>query len=97
MSDSKGPEDTIRDGNLKVSIWRNEGEKGPFQTASFARTYTNKDGDLRDSGSFQSQDLLRVAELARQAHNRARELRREDFNKQREPKPAPEKQRKYSR
>lgn len=78
-----GPEDTIRDGSLKASIWRNEGDKGPYFTANFARTYKDDQGNLQDAQSFNAGDLLRVSELARQAHHRTNELRREAFKEQR--------------
>ncbi len=77
------PEDTIRDRNLKATIWRNEGEKSPYHTTSFARTYEDERGELQDSHSFNSGELLRVSELARQAHHRVNELRREEFKEKR--------------
>jgi len=82
-----GPVDTLRDGFLKVTIWRNEGEKGPFYTASFAKTY-EKDGELHDGQSFHSSDLLGMSELARQAYAEIRDLRAE-LNKERAGDPEP--------
>ncbi len=72
------PADTIRDGSLKASIWRNEGDKGPYYATEFARTYTDADGNPRDSRSFVGGDLLKLSELARKAYDRTTELRRED-------------------
>ena len=37
QQESKQPADVIRDGNLKASIWRNEGESGAFYATTFAR------------------------------------------------------------
>ena len=77
-TDNSPPRDVLRDGNLKASIWRNEGEKGPFYAASLARTYTDEKGEARDAHSFSGGELLRVSELARKAYDRTQELRRED-------------------
>jgi len=76
---NKGPEDTLRDGALKATIWRREGEKNDYFTTSFAKTYQDKEGNLKDAHSFGHNDLLGVAELARQAHQRTSELKREEF------------------
>ncbi len=48
----KQPVDRVWDGNLKASIWENEGEKGKFYATSFARTYKDANGDYRDSNWF---------------------------------------------
>ncbi len=66
-----GPVETLRDGFIKATIWSNEGEHGTYFTIDFAKTY-EKDGELHDGKSFNSQDLLPVAELARQAYRRVR-------------------------
>lgn len=76
------PRDVLRDGNLKSSIWRNEGEKGPFYSATLSRTYTDHDGQPRDSNSFAGTDLLRLSELARKTYDRTQDLRREDSRQQ---------------
>lgn len=77
------PADTIRDGSLKASIWRNEGERGAYYATEFARTYKDDEGNLRDSHSFIGGDLLKLSELARKAYDRTAELRREEFREQR--------------
>lgn len=88
--DDNAPRDVLRDGALKASIWRNEGENGPFYSASLARTYKDEgSGELRDSHSFAGNELLRVSELARKAYDRTQELRREDRSADRD---APEKE-----
>ena len=74
--DNPGPADTLRDGHLKASIWRNEGERGAFYSTTLARTYEDKDGNLRDSTSFAMHDLLRVSELALSAYSTSREMER---------------------
>ena len=42
-TENKGPVETLRDGNLKATIWRNFGENGTFYSVEISRTY--KDGD----------------------------------------------------
>ncbi|MEM9765182.1 MAG: hypothetical protein AAF968_22225 [Pseudomonadota bacterium] len=76
MSDRK-PEDTLRDGALKATIWRNQSEKGDYFSANFSKTYRDERGEFRDTQSFSAGDLLRVSELGRRAHNRIRDLKRD--------------------
>ena len=82
--ESQRPVETLRDGSIKATIWRNEGENGPFYATSLSRTYTDADGNSRDTSSFIGTDLLKVAELARGAYERTREMRREEFSQKRE-------------
>lgn len=79
---TKQPTDTIRDGHLKATIWNNESDKGSFHSVSLARTYEDKDGNLKDSHSFSASDLLRVSELARSAYGRSKELRQDESRDQ---------------
>ncbi len=81
---ARQPADVIRDGSLKATIWRNEGEDGPFYSTSLARTFEDRDGNLRDAHSFSGSDLLKVSELARKAYDRTAELRREEFKQERQ-------------
>jgi len=76
--DNNAPRDVLRDGALKASIWRNEGEKGPFYSASLSRTYRDQNGEPRETHSFAGNELLRVSELARKAYDRTQDLRRDD-------------------
>jgi cell wall assembly regulator SMI1 len=73
------PVDVIRDGNLKASIWRNEGENSVSFATTIARTYKTEDGAYRESNSFTGTELLRVSELARKAYDRTNDLRRDDY------------------
>ena len=83
------PADTLRDGALKATIWENHGENGTYYTTTLARTYEDKNGKLRDTNSFGGTDLLRVAELARDAYARSNALRRE-LNQAHQQEPAPQ-------
>lgn len=71
------PIDTLRDGALKATIWRNENKEGAFYSTTLSRTYKDDGGKYRDSHSFASNEMLRVAELARRSHNRVIQLRRD--------------------
>ncbi|WP_282077148.1 hypothetical protein [Epibacterium ulvae] len=71
------PVDTLRDGNLKASIWRNEGENGVSYSTTFARTWRDDQGKWHDSQSYSGADMLRLGELSRTAYHRTSELRRE--------------------
>lgn len=77
MSDKNKPEDILRDGSLKASIWRNESDKGVYFSTTLAKTYKDQDGNLRDTHSFSGTELLRVSELSRHAYTRSNELYRE--------------------
>ena len=76
MSNQK-PIDTIRDGALKATIWKNAAEKGHFYSVDFSRTY--KDGEtFKDSHSFSGSEPLQIARLANLAYDRIAELRAAD-------------------
>ncbi|SPJ26507.1 hypothetical protein [Palleronia abyssalis] len=74
---SNQPIETLRDGRLKATLWENQGESGPYHTVTLAKVYEDKDGHLQETSSFSARELLRVAELAREAHGLIRSLRRE--------------------
>lgn len=76
------PASVIRDGNLKASIWENEGNKGTYFTTTIAKTYRDGNDKIRDTNVFNNSDLLRVSELARQAYGRTNELRQEHLQSQ---------------
>lgn len=78
------PADVVRDGSLKASIWENEGKKGPYYTTTLAKTYEDRNGQLRDTNVFNNSDLLRVSELARQAYARTNDLRQDMLNEQKQ-------------
>ena len=75
--ESNRPEDVLRDGNIKATIWKNERENGPAFSTVFARTWQDEEGAFHDSQSFSGTELLRVSELARDAYARTNELRQE--------------------
>ena len=66
---------TIRDRNLKATIWKNTGEKGEFYTVQFTRSYRDDQGNYHDSDSYSGSELLRISRLAQKAYDYAAELR----------------------
>ncbi|MEM7702516.1 MAG: hypothetical protein AAF251_11315 [Pseudomonadota bacterium] len=78
---SKKQPTVIRDGRLKATLWENESERGPYVSIDVSRTYTDEDGNPRDSRSIFVSDALRASELMREAYSKGRtiekELRRE--------------------
>ena len=72
------PIDTLRDGRLKATIWKNFGEKGNFYTVTLTRSYQDEAENWKDSDSFSGSELLRIAHLATRAYDRTSELRQAD-------------------
>lgn len=77
MTDNNRPIETIRDGRFKASIWSNDGDNGPYLSVKFAKTYTDAGGNAQDTQTFSDNDLLQVAELARETYRVTRDLRQE--------------------
>ncbi len=70
------PIDTAKHGNVEIAIWKNQGSGGDFFTAS-SPTIRYKDGEEWKSGSsFGRHDLLDLAEAAREAATKIRDLSR---------------------
>lgn len=69
-SETRGPEDTLREGPLKATIWRNEGEKGAYRTTEYTRSYQDKDGNWRDTHAMRESDHLPLRHLSGRAHDR---------------------------
>jgi hypothetical protein len=68
------PEFTVRVGNVEIAGWRNHGSNGEFITSS-APTIRYKDGEEWKNGtSYGMTDLLSLAEAAREASAKIREL-----------------------
>ncbi len=66
MPEKNKPAHKIRNGALTVTIWKNDGQEGPFYTTAASRSY--KDGDQwKETNSFHQQDLLTLAKMLDQA------------------------------
>lgn len=73
--DRKRSLETLRDGHLKAAIWENDHDGKTSHSVQFRRSYRDQDGQARDSDSFFGADLLRLAHLATQSHDRLARLR----------------------
>lgn len=71
------PADMVRDGQYKVTFWRNEGENGDRISGKPAKTYTDREGNPRDTQSFSVRDMLPLSRLCEVAYERGRELEHE--------------------
>lgn len=73
------PTETIRDGSMKVDIWRNKTETGTlYNTNGVLRSYTDKDGKWHDTRSLTNSENLRASRLLALADIRILELIAED-------------------
>ena len=77
MSDAKKPASKVSMYPVTAAIWRNEGPKGAFYSATFERTY-KKDGKYESSSSYSGSDLLILAKVADMAHTEIEKLRAND-------------------
>ena len=77
-NENNKPYQTIRDGALKATIWRNDSEKGPFYSVNFSRTYTDAAGDYKESDSFSGSELLQLGHLSTKAYDVISEARTAD-------------------
>jgi hypothetical protein len=59
------PVNTFRDGAVKITLWRNQSSEGEtYYSAQCLRTYTDGEGNIKDTNSFSSSDLLKLCLLA---------------------------------
>jgi hypothetical protein len=72
------PTHKLRDGCLSVCIWRNQGERGNYFTATPQRSYKKGDDTWKETDSLTGDDLLAMAELLREAYSWIRMQKRAD-------------------
>lgn len=73
------PLETLRDGALKVAIFRNRGENGPFYALDPGRIYTDeKSGEVREVSSLSGSEPLRMAHLLTRGYERMQLHREHD-------------------
>lgn len=72
------PIKVFRDGDVKASVWRNEGKHGPMYKTVFAKLYEDRDGNLQETQSFDDIDLLKSGELGRHAYKYIADKKRQD-------------------
>ena len=52
MATQKKPATIIRSGNIKATIWENEGLKRAFYSATFSRSYRAAEGKWQNAYNF---------------------------------------------
>ncbi len=73
---ARRPEYTSKVGNVEIAVWKNQGANGDFYTASspVIRYKDGSTGEFKDGSSYGQLDLLALAEAARDASAKIREL-----------------------
>ena len=72
------PLHTLRDGRLKAALWENSNaDKEAYYTVTLSKLYEDRNGKLQETSSFSASELLRISELAREAHGIIRDIRRD--------------------
>ena len=73
---ARRPEHTAKVGNVEIAVWKNQGANGEFYTASppVIRYKDGTSGEFKDGSSYGQLDLLALAEAAREASAKIREL-----------------------
>lgn len=66
---SKKPVFKLKDGLVKASVWENPSDKGVFHSVSIVRSYTDGNGEWKETTSLSGSDILRAANLLQQAYN----------------------------
>jgi hypothetical protein len=81
---SNRPIDRVQDGALRVSIFRNQTERGEQFNMVPGRIYTEqKSGQVRETTSLSGSEPLRMAHLLTKAHDRVSELRQQSKSAER--------------
>ncbi|MFO0730388.1 MAG: hypothetical protein U0361_05220 [Nitrospiraceae bacterium] len=67
MTTNNKPMHTLRCGNIKATIWRNQSENGPFFSTTFTRPFRDQSGVWRNGTSFGLNDLEALLTVTQQA------------------------------
>ena len=73
VMDKKRPDKKFKSGPVSATIWSNEtkndkGEVVRFQTVSFERSYMDKEGNWRQTGTLRKGDLPRAVLVLQKAY-----------------------------
>ena len=63
------PAHSIREADVKATIWLNHGEKGDFYNVTLSRTFKDEKDNLKDTNSFGLYDLTKVEMAVRKAQD----------------------------
>jgi len=73
------PAKTLRDGNIKITIWRNISENGPwYSVQSPIRSYQDEAEEWQETSSLSGSDVLKAAHLLTRAYDAVATLRAND-------------------
>lgn len=73
------PVEVLRDGALRLPIFRNRGEQGDSYAMVPGRIYTDKEtGEVREASSLSGSEALRMANLLTRGYERVGNLRKQD-------------------
>ena len=67
-SPSNQPEKKFRAGAVSATVWKNQGEKGSYNTISLERGYKDKQGQWQKASSLRLNDLPRAAVVLEEAY-----------------------------
>ena len=78
QSSGRRPEFAVRHGNVEIAIWRNTGARGEFYSASSPTIRYKEDasGEWKEGSNYGRHDLLDLAEAAREAATKIRDLQK---------------------
>ena len=78
-NETKKPAKTLRDGNLKVAIWKNESKNGHFYSVDAPiRSYMMDENQWKETSSLSGSEPLRAAYLLQKAYDAILELQEND-------------------
>ena len=63
------PAHSIREADVKATIWLNHGEKGDFYNVTLSRTFKDEKDHLKDTNSFGLHDLTKVEMALKKAQD----------------------------
>lgn len=69
------PVETLRDGALKVSIFKNESDKGPFFSIKPGKLFTDSEGNTRETNNLTGTEPLRMSKLLDKGYDRVGEFK----------------------
>ncbi len=61
------PAHSIREADVKATIWRNHGENGDFYNVTLSRTFKDEEGNPKNTNSFGLYDLTKIEMVVRNA------------------------------
>jgi hypothetical protein len=70
--------DKFHEGSVHVSIWKNEGPKGAFLTASFELRYRDRQDQWQTGYSYGAGDLRHMENAAKEARTRIEKWQQEN-------------------